>query len=870
LEPLDAIWFTSERNGYMAEVFEVVDVEDRTDTLLQFITVRKRDAGDVAWTLEDDLPDVPSRTGLTPPDPTVPVITVAPLALPDGSGDGRRPGIRLTWDTTTAPEAQLLRFDVKLSGGNESITSGTVAAEEGSTAIAGDLLPGEDYQVRARFVLGRRTDWSAWMPVTTPDVRLDKSDLESPLVSEIDTALARHDDALADATGTVAELRDAASAAYGPLDAAESLDDRVTAAMDRHDDALADATGTVGELLASVTAHLGSIGITPAPGVPAVVQPVDGALIDRVLPMIPAQRDVEARLDEASQQIGWALSNIQRTDQRMADAGITVDPESGQVKISAVEYLDQRASDLSIDLDAAKASIELRATYADVNQAITEAKLDPESLPALDDLQADVSSVKIDVSALESSIVLKADNTRVDGIETTTTNNGIAIGEIQDTIELKADKTTLDEAEERISTAETQLSVLDGASLRQTVRDAREQFDAIDATLFDTLGEAWRAFESREALREGFAFGQSEINAKVNEGLDAEASARQALAVAVDEANAGVERLDRVKVDADGAVSSINEVVEAEFDGLTTFAEFSQWAIANESGANAGFRFALDGNNVLSAAKVTPQGDEDPSTDVRIGGSTITLDGDTTVASDFTVLGENITLDGNTTVTGTFVVTGEYIVLDSATAITNDFVLTGGNVRLDAGTLVEPDFSVSGFNITLDGDTTVTGDFTVGTANIDTLAVTRDLLAPGVITEVQNYVRPESSPSMGVSGGQATRYFAPPGIPGEFGWGNIQGIITAVIRGRGTSTSGPGGSSPFFGGHFRVVLEIDGATFTSVHGAIIDGEMQCRQSAWRGASAGVTSWRMRVDVWDVPDGDVEILNWGFILSEIYR
>jgi len=46
--------------------------------------------------------------------------------------------------------------------------------------------------------------------------------------------------------------------------------------------------------------------------------------------------------------------------------------------------------------------------------------------------------------------------------------------------------------------------------------------------------------------------------------------------------------------------------------------------------------------------------------------------------------------------------------------------------------------------------------------------------------------------------------------------------------------------------------------------------MQCRQAAWRGASNAVTSVTFRVDVWDVPDGDVEILDMGFILSEIYR
>jgi hypothetical protein len=74
LEPLDAITWTSEEYGYTEKVFEVVRVEERPGTLIQIVTVRERDAGDVAWTPEQDLPAAPSYNHFT--DPALPVLSI--------------------------------------------------------------------------------------------------------------------------------------------------------------------------------------------------------------------------------------------------------------------------------------------------------------------------------------------------------------------------------------------------------------------------------------------------------------------------------------------------------------------------------------------------------------------------------------------------------------------------------------------------------------------------------------------------------------------------------------------------------------------------------------------------------------------------
>lgn len=76
LEPLDTISWTSEINGYTDKVFEIVEVEDRTDTMIQFVTVRERDAGDVEWTTEQDVPQPAAFNHFTDPAEAIPTLGI--------------------------------------------------------------------------------------------------------------------------------------------------------------------------------------------------------------------------------------------------------------------------------------------------------------------------------------------------------------------------------------------------------------------------------------------------------------------------------------------------------------------------------------------------------------------------------------------------------------------------------------------------------------------------------------------------------------------------------------------------------------------------------------------------------------------------
>ena len=63
LEPLDTLAWTSDRNGYISKVFEVISVRDMPFSLNQFLTIRERSPDDYDWTADDDVPEPDDVTG---------------------------------------------------------------------------------------------------------------------------------------------------------------------------------------------------------------------------------------------------------------------------------------------------------------------------------------------------------------------------------------------------------------------------------------------------------------------------------------------------------------------------------------------------------------------------------------------------------------------------------------------------------------------------------------------------------------------------------------------------------------------------------------------------------------------------------------
>ena len=194
LEPLDTIAWSSARNGYMAKIFEVVEILDQPGSINQELLLRERDPGDYSWSASDDLPGVLPVTGLAPrPPQIIEGWSATATTLKDGAGLPRRPAIQLTWLGTAAADAVLVRYEIRLADSAQTVVTGLADRAAGSVLVCEGLLPETAYQVRGRYVADRPTDWSSWLDVTTPAIYLAMADLDAALRDIIATA---RDDAL--------------------------------------------------------------------------------------------------------------------------------------------------------------------------------------------------------------------------------------------------------------------------------------------------------------------------------------------------------------------------------------------------------------------------------------------------------------------------------------------------------------------------------------------------------------------------------------------------------------------------------------------------------------------------------------------------
>ncbi|WP_136685709.1 phage tail protein [Falsirhodobacter xinxiangensis] len=188
LEPLDALAWSSERNGYEDKIFEVV--QTTTDPVTQLVTasLRERDPADYDWEPGFQLPYAPK-----PPIWTGPVVVevgdfaVSPLIITDADGVARRPALLLTWDTDDLQDVDGLEWEVRLSGATDPLLRGSITdVMAGRLVIAEGILPNEAYQVRARMV-GKAFDniWSVWLAVVAPNVGLGERDIAQEVFDEM-------------------------------------------------------------------------------------------------------------------------------------------------------------------------------------------------------------------------------------------------------------------------------------------------------------------------------------------------------------------------------------------------------------------------------------------------------------------------------------------------------------------------------------------------------------------------------------------------------------------------------------------------------------------------------------------------------------
>lgn len=174
--------WTSERNGYVNKLFQIDGVVDGAN-LEVMIDVTEVDPSDYNWNSETDYtPPVDGALGPMRPAP-MPIIGFGALpgVVQDSNGNNRRCAIELFWDGSLSG-VDFVDYEVRLASNLSYVDTGrAIDFSRGSILIApGTLLPNTGYQVRGCYGTydgNSPFEWSAWIAVTTLDIRLGPLDI---------------------------------------------------------------------------------------------------------------------------------------------------------------------------------------------------------------------------------------------------------------------------------------------------------------------------------------------------------------------------------------------------------------------------------------------------------------------------------------------------------------------------------------------------------------------------------------------------------------------------------------------------------------------------------------------------------------------
>lgn len=275
------------------------------------------------------------------------------------------------------------------------------------------------------------------------------------------------------------------------------------------------------------------------------------------------------RLAEAAIRLAAAES---KTRENMRDAGIYVDPDSGEVRISAIEQTDERLSEAEIRVSAAEAEITLRATTTYVDDQIALAVLDPSQVADLENLQIRIGEAEIAIDANAASITSKADLLELTAVEGRVTTAEQEISALEGTVSTKVDSTVVDALETRVTSAEQDISAITGesAGITQVFRAARVLDRETDENAETSLWALLNADKEARTRVAVVAEARQEMTARIISDVAAEATQRIALGVRVSSAEAGIASEQTARADGDAALAQDIQTVATDVDGLSS------------------------------------------------------------------------------------------------------------------------------------------------------------------------------------------------------------------------------------------------------------------------------------------------------------
>lgn len=137
--------------------------------------LREIDPADYAWSSDDELPNPVGNLVIVRPGPQlVTGFQVFPATIFDAGGIARRPSIQVVYDGNM-PDIQFVHVLVRLKASGAYVFDGFIPFDVPySQVLNGTFLPATVYEVAVKYIpyTGRPTEFTAYLEVTTPDVKL--------------------------------------------------------------------------------------------------------------------------------------------------------------------------------------------------------------------------------------------------------------------------------------------------------------------------------------------------------------------------------------------------------------------------------------------------------------------------------------------------------------------------------------------------------------------------------------------------------------------------------------------------------------------------------------------------------------------------
>ncbi|KXF92084.1 phage tail protein [Phaeobacter inhibens] len=188
LRPLQTINVSLADYGYDGKSFRITEVAYDLLRLTVSVSLRETNPSDFDPDQTLELPGAPvvTRPAKTN-DAGVPGFGVSGVKIKDVHGNTKSAGILTIWDASLQDTADGLSFEARIAGSEtDPFTASTADLSQGRFRLE-PMIGGADYEVRAKAIAKtRKTEWTIWLPVTTPEVKFGPGDFDDAFWERLD------------------------------------------------------------------------------------------------------------------------------------------------------------------------------------------------------------------------------------------------------------------------------------------------------------------------------------------------------------------------------------------------------------------------------------------------------------------------------------------------------------------------------------------------------------------------------------------------------------------------------------------------------------------------------------------------------------